>query len=81
MLPDRSESKILETAGDVSPEILTSVEDCVDWFEEQRGLPTDEFIDRLCTTYADGWDIESYDNEAVRKIMRHARKIKRERDV
>lgn len=71
--------KVLETEDDVTPTILASVEDCVDWFDDEPTMPLEEFLDRLCGTYANGWDIESLDNPAVRKIMRHARKIRRER--
>lgn len=69
---------ILFAADDVTNEILASVEDCVDWFEEGP-MPTEEFIDRLCQSYGDGWDIEAYDSPAVRKIMRVARQSKRDR--
>jgi hypothetical protein len=71
--------KILESEADVTDDILTSVDECVDWFDDEPSMPTEEFIDRLCTTYAVGWDIESYDNPAVRKIMRRARQVRKER--
>lgn len=72
--------KILEAADDVTPEIEQHVRDTVDWFEDEPTMPTDEFIDRLCNTYGgEGWDLESYDNPAARKIMRIARQEKRGR--
>ena len=70
--------KTLETADDVTAEILSDVEDCVGFFEDEP-MGTEAFIDRLCKSYgSDQFDIESYDNPAVRKIMRHARAVKRE---
>jgi hypothetical protein len=50
-----------------------------DWFPDDQ-IPTEDFIDRLCDNYlqAEGFDIESYDCPAVRKLMRHARQAKRE---
>jgi hypothetical protein len=70
---------ILENGKDVSPAVLKSVEDCLDFYWGDPTLPLEDFIDRLCTTYLnqDGIDIEEYDNPAVRKIMRHAREIRR----
>lgn len=76
---DTSHLRILETEADVTDDILASVDECVDWFDDERTMPTEEFIDRLCDSYGAGWDIESYDNPAVRKIMRRARQIRRER--
>lgn len=72
-----TERRILSSADDVTEEILCDVEDALGWFEGER-LRTEDFIDRLCKSYAEGWDIESYDNAAVRKIMRHARKTRAE---
>jgi hypothetical protein len=71
-MQDQRTDRILEAAAEVTPEILQAVEDTLDWFDGEP-LRTEEFIDRLCETYRDGWDIESYDTPAVRKIMRHAR--------
>ena len=73
-----SEPRILVEAADVTPDIEAAIDQTVDWFEDSP-MPTAEFIDKLCDIYADGWDIESYDNAAVRKIMRIARDVKRER--
>lgn len=65
-------TRVLVSAEDVTADILRAVDEALDWFDGEP-LSTEAFIDRLCDTYADGWDIESYDNPAVRKIMRHAR--------
>ncbi len=69
--------RILVTADDVTPDVLEAVEDTLEWFD---GMPlnTEAFIDRFAGTCGDGWDIESYDNPAVRKIMGHARKLRKE---
>lgn len=75
-----TDRRILIEADDVTPDILAHVEDCLGFFEGERGLNTEEFIDRLCNTYGgDDFDIENYDNPAVRKIMRHARETRKER--
>lgn len=74
--------RVLETEADVTDAILALVDECVDWFDNEPTMPTEAFIDRLCATYgAITWDIESYDNPAVRKIMRRARGVRRERNV
>jgi hypothetical protein len=76
--------QILREAEDITPEIEKDIEDCVGWFEDSPTMGTQEFIDRLCTTYGGSgrspgdWDIDSYDNAAVRKIMRIARPLWRE---
>jgi hypothetical protein len=68
----------LVTAEDVTDEILGAVAQAVEWFEGEATMPVEDFIDRLCGTYAEGWDIEQLDTPAVRKIMKHARKVRRE---
>lgn len=70
--------KILKTEADVGPDVLASVDEAVDWFADERAMPTEEFIDRLCKSYGTDWDIEDYDTPAVRKIMRRARQVRRE---
>lgn len=70
--------RVLTTEDDVTSEIRECIAEAVDWFDDERSMPTEAFIDRLCD-YAFGWDIESYDNEAVRLIMRLARAERRER--
>ena len=58
----------------VSDDLLSEV---LDWFEDERGVPAREFIDRLCETYADGWDLDSYYNPAANRILTRARILKR----
>jgi len=68
--------KILTTADDVTPEILEAAEQTSEWFEGR--IEWDEFIDKLATTYGPpDWDIEEYDNPAIRKIKRHVREYRR----
>jgi hypothetical protein len=64
----------------VTEDIRALIPETVDWFEGERTMPTQDFIDRFCQG-ADGWDIESYDNPAVRLIMRLAREERRGRDI
>lgn len=77
--------RILQTADDVDETILRAVEDLVDSWPEGESMGAEEFIDELCRFYGgsghneDDWDLESYDNAAARKIMREARKLRRER--
>jgi hypothetical protein len=71
--------RVLSAAHEVDDHVLVLVTNCVeDRFPPDEAMPTDEFIDRLCESYAEGWDIEQLDTPAVRKIMRHARAIRRE---
>lgn len=85
--PDSRSWKLLVEEEDVTDEILEHALDCLDWFQDRKGLSTQDFIDRLAQSYGgsgydpDNWDIDSYDNPAVRKIMRVARRAKREQDL
>jgi hypothetical protein len=73
---DYSGIKVLETADDVTDAILKDVEDCVGFFDDEP-MGTEAFIDRLCKSYGGTeFDVESYDNAAVRKIMKHARSVR-----
>ena len=78
--------KILKSADDVTPEIEQHVVSCVEWFEDSPTMGVTEFIDRLCKTYGgsgydDGdYDLDSYDSPAARKIMRLARKTRKEKE-
>lgn len=84
-MSDERNWRVLVTEEDVTPEIEAFVEETVDWFDDERTMPTEEFIDRLCKTYGgDGrgeadFDLDQYDNPAARKIMRIARRIRKER--
>lgn len=79
-LADHDRLRLLETVDDVTPDVLAAAEETLDWFDDEPRMSTEDFIDRLCAQpLAQGWDIEVYDNPAVRKIMRHARALRRER--
>lgn len=70
---------ILTEAQDVTDSILDLVARCVEnRFSEPGPMPTEDFIDRLCDDYAEGWDIERLDTPAVTKIMMHARSVRRD---
>lgn len=75
-----SDLRMLEHANEVSAHILVLVANCVEDRFNEGPIPEGDFIDRLCDDYgnADGWDIDNLDTPAVRKIMRHARKVRRE---
>lgn len=75
------EIQVLQSEDDVTIQVLKSVEDCFDAYAGER-FTNDEFIDELADTYGlastPKWDIESYDNPAVRKILRHVRHLRKE---
>lgn len=70
---------ILDRADDVTDDMLVSVTECVEDYFAEGQINTEDFIDRLCHNYAyaEDWDIEKYDCPAARKIMRHARQVRR----
>ncbi len=74
--------RLLEQEQDVSDHLLVLVVNCVeDWFPPGHGPMIDgEFIDYLSERYLnrEGWDIERLDTPAVRKMMRHAHRVRRE---
>lgn len=76
---------ILETEDDVNEEVSASIEDGVDWFDDEPSMPADEFFDRMFGRYGlhrkEGgiYDLEETDNPAAKKILRIARKIRKER--
>lgn len=71
--------KTLQTEEDVTPEIEAHVAEAVEWFDDEEKMPTEDFIDRLCKDYGGtDWDLDQYDNPAARKIMRIARRIRRD---
>lgn len=68
--------QILNTADDVTPEILDAAEQVIDYFDGDKIDSWDRFWDLLCG-YGD-WDIEQTDTPACRKIQRHVRDFMRE---
>lgn len=60
----------------------------LDWFDDEPRMPTDDFLDRLFPRYGSmtddqgrELDLDSLDNEAARRIMQRARKLRRERST
>lgn len=81
---------MLQTAEDVDGLITDEQLDAaLDWFEDEPKLPTSDFLDRLFPRYSgppgpDGYDecdLDQMDNEAARRIMARARKLRREREL
>jgi hypothetical protein len=73
---------VITSAEEVTDRVLELVAECVEgWFPpgQAGGMPEDEFIDRLCHNYlnAEGLEIENLDTPAVRRIMNHARRVRR----
>lgn len=72
--------KRLESAEDVTPRVLEAAEETAEWWGEDEKIDWERFIDRLAESGSHDnppWDIESYDNPAVRKIQRHIRAHRR----
>lgn len=75
------ELRVLTDSAAVDASMLDLVADCVvGWFPPSRRLDVDDFFDRLCFDYLNGvgWDIENLDSPAARKILRHARQVRRD---
>lgn len=75
--------KILETVKDVTPGILAWAEQVFcDWFDDDTPIDWEAFIDRFAdpngfrSDGAEPFDIEDYDNPAIRKVQRHIRAYK-----
>lgn len=75
--------KTIETASDVTPEILKAAEQCFDaWFDNDQPIDWESFLDRLADPHghagAGRFDFDEYDNPAIRKIQRHIREYRKE---
>jgi hypothetical protein len=69
--------RILESAEDVTPEVLTAAEDVYDdYYSETERIDWDEFIDRFVIYVEGTWDIENYDSPAARAIQSHIRRLR-----
>ena len=87
---DETRYYMLQTAEDADRFITDEqIESALDWFDGEPRMPTDEFLDRLFTRYSgppcdlDGYDecdLDQLDNDAARRIMARARKMRRERE-
>jgi len=72
--------RILETSTDVDEQVLEIVEEVFDgWYADEARIDWEDFIDRIAR-YGNSenppFDIESYDNAAIRKIRRHVAKLR-----
>lgn len=77
------EYRVIQTAKDVTPEILLAAEQTFDgWFDNDEPIDWESFIDKLADPYghndagAGAFDFNENDNSAIRKIQRHIRKYK-----
>ena len=78
--------RLLQTAAEVDEYITDAdLDSTVDWFDNEPSMPTDEFFDRLLGTLTDNegsfLDLDQLDNEAAKRIMSRARKLRREREL
>jgi len=68
-------------ASDVSEEMLELAEQVYDgWFSDDERIDWEEFIDRLCKLSIHdepSWELDEYDNGAVRKIQKHIREYRK----
>lgn len=80
--------QMLESAEDAALITDKEIEDALGWFTEKRGLPADEFFDRLFPRYSgpvnpttgETLDLDQMDNPAAKALLKRARKMKREMD-
>lgn len=59
------------------------IEEALGWFVDKRGVPAEEFMDRLCPGYMpDGrrYEVADFGDDAAKRILSRARKMKREMD-
>jgi hypothetical protein len=84
-----TEYRQLKTADEVDRYISDDdLNSAIDWFDDRRGMPTDEFLDRLFPRYGSlkdeagaELDLTDMDNPAARRIMSRARALRKERDL
>lgn len=84
MQTEEKKWRMLKTADDITPEIKQDIAACVEgWFLDEP-MPAEDFLDKLCDHFGGSgrddrsYDLDHYDNEAARAIMRIARRIRRE---
>jgi len=79
----------LQTADEVDRYLTDDdLNSALDWFDGEPKMPTDEYLDRLFPRYSnirdeEGniLDLDQLDNEAARRIMARARKLRKEREL
>lgn len=81
--------RLLQTTEEVDA-LITDAElnSALDWFDDEPRMPTEDYLDRLFPKYGgprdnDGaeLDLDHLDNEAARRIMKRARRLRREREL
>ena len=71
--------RVLVEADDVTDEVLAQIPDCLEWYSDRRTVPAEDFIDKFSDTYGyPEWELDNYDSPAARKILKEARRLKRE---
>lgn len=79
VIKTREEADEYVTDGDI--------ESVLEWFVDKRGVPTEDFLDRLCSYNRPAWDgskpgieFEKFDDHGTKRVLSRARKMKREMD-
>lgn len=77
------EVKYLRTAADVTEGHLREAERTFDgWFDNDEPIDWEAFIDKFADPHGHGdagrYDLDEYDNPAVRKIKKHVRRYRNE---
>ena len=71
----------LHAAEDVTQEMEPLIESTLAWFPQDEPLSGEDFIDRFALDHGgQAWDIENYNSPASQKILRIARRMRREQN-
>lgn len=80
---------LLQTAEDVDTHITDEeIDEALAWFNDEPKMPAEEFMDRLFSKYGgpkfkgeeyDEVDLDQMDNDAARRLMSRARRMRKER--
>jgi hypothetical protein len=81
---DGSTYVVLKTKEEADEHVTDEdISDALDWFADKRGVPTEDFMDRLCGNRYDGRpgiEVEDFGDPAAKRLLSRARKLKREMD-
>ena len=72
------EYRVIRQVDELPPDWKEAVAGTVEWFADEATMPTRDFIDRLCSTFATNWELDAYDSPAAAAIMKLARQLRRE---
>ena len=82
---------LLQTAEDVDTHVGDDdINSALDWFDGEPKMGTEDFLDRLFGRYGgptfkgegyDEVDLDQLDNQAAKRLMARARKLRKERDL